>query len=312
MLGLAAVLVLTGSAQAAFSVSYTSNGSVWLSSLNGKQKRKLAPDPKGKVKWIETAQSDSGRVIAVKRDPAKISNLNSYYLWGPTGKRINQGSLTADSGWVSYVMPLSLDLTSNGKVVAYGYQYYTYNFPVSNLEEGTSVKSVNAGFLKPINIVGQQWPTTVGNQIVASQQDVFAGVQTASNAPYGDGFNAWFSVDGLGYDLHRTDVAANRKVAVAELDPSASNSTDPSVLLASSVNGLGGAARSGACLLPTKGDAENASISQDGRSIAWEDRRGVVVAGVPTFGGSQVCKLTRGVKVIAAGGTFPSIGRARP
>jgi len=311
VLGLAALLVLTGAAQAAYSVSYSDKGSVWLSSLNGKQKRKLAARPKGKVRWIETAQSDNGRVIAVRRDPAKSANLNSYFLWGPTGKRIAVGSLTGDSGWTSYIMPLSLDLTSNGKNVVYGYQYFTYNYPVSNIENGTSVKSVKASYLKPINIEGQQWPTTVGNRIVASQQDVFAGVQKASSAPFGQEFTAWLNLAVDGYSLQRTDVSANKKVAVAELDPTANDSSDHSALLASRINGLGGSTGAGACVLPAKGDAENASLSQDGKSIAWEDDRGVVVAGVPTFGGSQLCKLTRGVKVISKTGSFPSIGPAR-
>lgn len=310
VLTIAAVLVFTGAAEAAYSVSYSDKGGVWLSSLNGKTKRKLAAKPKGKIRWIETAQSDNGRVIAVKRDPAKVSNLNSYFLWSPAGKRIGVGSLTADSGWISYVMPLSLDLTSNGKTLVYGYQYFTYSYPVSNLENGTSVKSVNASYLKPINIQGELWPTTVGNRIVASQQNVFAGVQKANKAPFGNDFSGWFSVDGTGFDLQRTDVAANKKVAVAELDPAANDSSDPSVLLASRIGGLGGPTLPGACLLPTKGDAENASVSQDGKSIAWQDSRGVVVSGVPTFGGTQVCKLTRGIKVISRTGEFPSIGTA--
>lgn len=307
---LAFALAFTATSQAAFSVSYTDRGSLWLSSLDGKHKRKLAAKPNGKVKWIETAQSDNGRVIAVRRDPAKIANLNSYSLWGPTGRRLKFGSLTAESGWTSYVMPLSLDLTSDGKTLVYGYQYFTYNYPVSSLENGTSVKSVNASFLNPINIVGELWPTTVGSRIVASQQDVFAGVQKASSAPYGDEFHGWFDVDGTGYDLHRTDVAANKKVAAAELDPSASDSKQPSLLFASRISGLGGSI-SGACFLPTKGDAESVSISQDGKSIAWKDNRGVVVAGVPTFGGTDVCKLTRGARVISRTGEFPSIGPAK-
>jgi hypothetical protein len=310
-LGLAAALAFTGVAQASPSVSYTNNGSVWLSSLNGKQKRKLAPDPKGKVKWIETAQSDNGRVIAVKRDPAKIANLNSYVAWGPTGKRIIQGSLTADSGWTSYVMPLSLDLSSDGKTVVYGYQYYTYNYPVSNLQEGTSVKSVSAAYLEPINITGELWPTTVGNRIVAQQQDVFAGVQKANKAPYGNDFSGWFSTESLGLNLQRTDVSANKKIAAAELVSPSGDDRDLSVILVSKISGLGGTLGSGACLLPSKGKAENVSLSQDGKSIAWQDNRGVVVAGAPTFGGSDVCKMTRGIKVIAKTGEFPSIGPAK-
>jgi len=311
VLSVAVTLALTGSATAAPSVSYTQGGSLWLSSLNGKQKRKLAAKPKGKVKWIETAQSDNGRVIAIKRDPAKIANLNSYVAWGPTGKRIIQGSLTADSGWLSYVMPLSLDLSSDGKILVYGYQYYTYNYPVSNLENGTSVKSLSAAYLKPINIVGELWPTMVGNRIVAQQQDVFAGVQKANKAPYGDDFSGWFSTDSLGLNLQRTDVSANKKVAAAELVSPSGDDRNLSVILVSKISGLGGTIGSGACLLPSKGQAENVSISQDGKSIAWQDNRGVVVAGSPTFGGTDVCKLTRGIKVIAKGGTYPSIGPAK-
>lgn len=311
VLSVAVTLTFGGLATAASSVSYTQGGSLWLSSLNGKQKRKLAVRPKGAEKWIETAQSDSGRVIAIRRDPAKIANLNSYVLWGPTGKRITRGSLTADTGWVSYVMPLSLDLSSNGKVLTYGYQYYTYNYPVSNLEEGTSVKSVTAGFLKPINIVGETWPTMVGSRIVAQQQEKFAGVQVANKAPYGDDFKFWFSIEETGLELQRTDVSANKKVAAAELVSPSNDDRNLSVILVSKIGGLGGNIGSGACLLPSKGQAENASISQDGKSIAWQDKRGVVAAGIPTFGGSDVCKMTRGVKVIARGGTFPSIGPAK-
>ena len=40
VLSVAATLTLTGSATATPSVSYTQGGSLWLSSLNGKQKRK--------------------------------------------------------------------------------------------------------------------------------------------------------------------------------------------------------------------------------------------------------------------------------
>jgi len=311
VLSAAITLALAGSAAAAPSVSYTQGGSLWLSSLNGKQKRKLAAKPKGKVKWIETAQSDNGRVIAIKRDPAKISNLNSYVAWSPAGKRITQGSLTADSGWLSYVLPLSLDLSSDGKILVYGYQYYTYNYPVSNLEEGTSVKSLSAGYLNPINLVGELWPTIVGNRIVAQQQRALAGVQKANKAPYGNDFRFWFNVGDSGLELHRTDVSANKKVAAAELVSPSGDDRNLRVILVSKISGLGGSIGSGACLLPSRGQAENVSISQDGKSIAWEDKRGVVVAGAPTFGGTDVCKLTRGAKVIAKGGSFPSIGPAK-
>ncbi len=310
VVGLALTFALTAVSEAA-SVAYTQGGNLWLSSLNGKQKRRVAAKPKGKVKWIETAQSDSGRLIAIKRDPAKIANLNSYVVWGPTGRRIIQGSLTADSGWLSYVMPLSLDLSSDGKTLVYGYQYYTYNYPVSNLEEGTSVKSVSAAYLEPVNIVGELWPTTVGNRIVAQQQNVFAGVQKANKAPYGNDFTGWFSTESLGLDLQRTDVSANKRVAAAELVSPSGDDRNLSVILVAKISGLGGTIGSGACLLPAKGQAENVSISQDGRSIAWEDDRGVVAAGIPTFGGSDTCKLTRGAVVISRTGTFPSIGPAR-
>jgi len=310
---LVGLLTVTAVSEAA-SVAYVDKRGVWVSSLDGKTKRKVAGQPKGKRRWQEVAQSDNGRIIAVQRVPGTMSNLNRFTLWGPTGKAIHKGVLTAKSGWTSYIYPLSLDLTSNGRIAVYGYQTMTYNYPVSNLEEGTYVMPAdkNWGLTPPFAIVGEKWPTTVGNRIVAEQQDVFVGVQkTSGQPPFVDEFQGWFSTESTGLELQRTDVSANKKIAAAELISPSGSGQDLSVILASRISGLGGASGSGACLLPAKGKAENVSISQDGKSIAWQDDRGVVAAGIPTFGGSDTCKLTRGVKVLSKTGSFPSIGAAK-
>ncbi|MBN8867402.1 MAG: hypothetical protein J0H98_07595 [Solirubrobacterales bacterium] len=310
-LALTATLAFTAVSEAA-SVAYVDKGGVWVASLTGKQKRRVAKQPAGERRWQEVAQADNGRIIAVQRKPGQMSNLNRFTLWGPTGRSIFNGVLTAEPGWTSYIYPLSLDLTSNGRIAVYGYQTMNYNYPVSDLEEGTYVQPVDKAWAtQPFTIEGQRWPTTVGNRIVASQQDVYAGVQkTAGQPPFVEEFNPWFSVADTGLTLERTDVSANKKVVAAELS-SSGEGQNQAVIAMSRVGGLGGGLGSGTCLLPSKGLADHVSLSQDGKSVAWEDDRGLVAAGAPTFGGSQVCKLTRGVRVIARGGTFPSIGPAK-
>ena len=59
------------------------------------------------------------------------------------------------------------------------------------------------------------------------------------------------------------------------------------------------------CFLPGVGDVEDVSFSQDGTSMAWEDNRGVVVAGTPVWFPSaavSTCNLSRPPVVISATG----------
>src|SRR5687768_3469421 len=72
---LAAVVaaVATPAVAGAASVAYLDNGEVWLASLDGTKKARLAsPVVNGDgdtEKWLDVAQSDGGRIVAVRNEP---------------------------------------------------------------------------------------------------------------------------------------------------------------------------------------------------------------------------------------------------
>ena len=78
---LAAVVagVLTPAVADAASVAYVDNGEVWLASLDGAKKARLATpvvNSAGETEnWMDIAQSDGGRIVAVRNKPGRLSNL---------------------------------------------------------------------------------------------------------------------------------------------------------------------------------------------------------------------------------------------
>ncbi len=79
---LAAVVaaVVTPAVADAASVAYVDNGEVWLASLDGAKKARLATpvvNAEGDTEnWIDIAQSDGGRIVAVRNEPGQISNFS--------------------------------------------------------------------------------------------------------------------------------------------------------------------------------------------------------------------------------------------
>ena len=101
-LSIFAVLLITGTAPAAAtasiadgaavaapagagSIAYVDGGAVWLSSLDGAQKVRLAaPVVNGEgetEKWLAVAASDSGRIVAVRNVPGTSSNSSWFKIW---------------------------------------------------------------------------------------------------------------------------------------------------------------------------------------------------------------------------------------
>lgn len=295
----------------ASTVSYIAGDSLWLSSPDGKQKKLLSgPTDDGRV-WTEQAQANNGKVIAVRREPGKIAPLNSFTLFGPTGATLQEGSLTHEPGWLSYAYPVSLDLTDDG-VAVYGYSNVTPNYPISNYETGTYVRTVEKPFvLPPLEITNWEWPTLYGDRLVATQSNEVWLQAPGDGTPFAPDPDVGFLGVPGGYTVNRTDVAANGKLIGIELDYKTIElypvSGVPNVTPAAGENLVG----EGGCVLPTQGDASHITISQDGRDIAWEDERGVVSAGAPEFAaGVDPCKLSRAPVVLAPGGKYPSIGAA--
>src|SRR6201999_1930841 len=110
---LALALAVTSQASAA-SIAYIDNGEVWLSSLDGAQKVRLAApvvNASGAIdKWLDVAASDSGRIVAVRNEPGKTARLSWFKVWEPDGTSTVEGPLTSPSGWLVYVYPLGFDL----------------------------------------------------------------------------------------------------------------------------------------------------------------------------------------------------------
>ena len=117
-------LGVTSQARAA-SIAYIDNGEVWLSSLDGAQKVRLAApvvNTSGAIdKWLDVAAADSGRIVAVRNEPGKTARLSWFKVWEPDGTSTVEGPMNALSGWSLYVYPLSFDLTADGKHMVYGY-----------------------------------------------------------------------------------------------------------------------------------------------------------------------------------------------
>ncbi len=306
---LVAMFTVAGTASAA-TVSYISGNELWLSNPTGTQKKKLSgPTGDGRV-WSEQAQADNGKIVAVRREPGKIVQLNSFTLFGPGGAVLQEGSLTHESGWTSYAYPVSLDLTDNG-VAVYGFSNYNPTYPVWTFNRGTYVRTVEKPFiLPPLEISDWEWPTLYRGRLVATQGQEVWLQSPDDGAPYTPVPDVGFLGVPAGPTINRTDVAANGKLFGIELNYNSIELYPISRVPDATPPGDENIVGSGGCVLPTQGDASHITLSQDGKDIAWEDDRGVVSAGAPDFGGADPCNLTRAPVVLAADGKYPSIGNA--
>src|SRR3954447_15210453 len=73
----------------AASVAYVDKGEVWLASLDGAEQARL-PTPvvnsSGETEnWLDVAQADNGRIVAVRNKPGRISNFSWFKIWEPDG-----------------------------------------------------------------------------------------------------------------------------------------------------------------------------------------------------------------------------------
>lgn len=313
LLVIALVLALPVSAQAA-SVALIDNGEIWLVSPDAQQRKRLSPAPAAPYRWDAVAQSDNGRVLGYRTEPGKISTINGTSLWEPDGRPVYEaGTLGGESGWTIYAFPLSLDLTANGVHAVYGYSNSRGSFPMQ-FDRGTYLGFVNgpAG-TTPYKLSGPEWPTLVGTRLVV-KSGTQVHIQKPDGAPFTQAtdFDPWIETSGTGMQLERTDVAATGTIAAAQLvnyAPGTSDVTSRKIAMIP-VAGPGGAVQPGDCFLPAQGFPTNVTLSQDGALVAWQDDRGVVVAGVPDFSGAEPCNLTKPPVVISATGKYPSFGPA--
>jgi len=314
--GLIAVLCLLTVAPAAHaaSIAYVDGGDVWLSSLDGKQKVRLAtPVVNGDgqtEKWLAVAASDNGRIVAARNVPGRIARFSWFKAWEPNGTSTVEGPMNAPSGWAIYVYPLGFDVTADGGHMVYGYSNSSFCCPTS-LAEGTYVRPVTNSVLDPINVSGQLDPTLFGNRMIVHTGEM-VNVQGTSAPPYGTDFTPWLDLSGIGLDLRRTDVAANGQLAAMELeqwDTGTQTIGKIAVLATQGVDQPPTFPAAVDCFMPTAGVATDASLSPDATRIAWTDDGGLKVAGAPTTA-ADPCVPTSPPVVISPTASQGAIGGA--
>ncbi len=304
---LALALGVTGQANAA-SVAYIDNGEVWLSSLDGAQKVRLAApvaNTSGTIdKWLDVAASDSGRIVAVRNEPGKTARLSWFKVWEPDGTSTVEGQLNALNGWTIYVYPLSFDLTADGAHMVYGYSNSSQN----SLATGTYVRPVSNSPLDPISISGQQHPTVFGNRVIAHSGTTIYAQDVG--AVYGSDFTPWLNAADAGLELRRTDVAANGRLVAIAGEQWSGGTLTVGKIAAVSIDGVDqGPVGPVNCFVPASGVAEDPSVSQDASSIAWNDGQGLKVAGAPVSA-ADPCEMTSAPVVISPSGEHAAIGGA--
>ena len=319
LLAVAVAAVATPAVADAASVAYVDNGQVWLSSLDGtKQARLATPVVNGDgdtENWLDVAQSDGGRIVAVRNKPGRISNFSWFKIWEPDGTSTVEGPLNAPGGWTSYVYPLGFDITADGSHLVYGYSNSGSCCPTP-FGRGTYVRPATNSSLNPIDTSSQTHPSLFGSRVISledSSSPKIINVQDAGGGnPYTNDFTPWLDTTDVGLDLEGVDVAANGSLAalgfetwnggtqtVGEIGVLAIQGVDQAPTFPAAVN----------CFLPVAGIARDASLAPDAGTIAWKDDAGVRVAGSPSTA-ADPCVMGSAPVVLSPTGTYPSIGGA--
>ena len=315
---LVAAVMTPGFADAA-SVAYLDNGAVWLASLDGTQKARLAvPVVNGDgdtENWLDIAQSDGGRIVAVRNKPGGLSNFAWFKIWEPDGTSTVEGPLNAPSGWMAYVYPLGFDITADGSHLVYGYSNSSVCCPTT-IGNGTYVRPATNSALNPIDIGGETSPSLFGARMISVEDSASPSVINVQNAgggnPYTNSFTPWFDTSGVGLDLDVVDVAANGGLAALGFEVYNGGTQTVGKITVLAIQGVDQAPAFPAtvdCFLPAAGIARDASLAQDAGAIAWRDDGGVKVAGSPSTA-ADPCVMGSAPVVLSPTGTHPSIGGA--
>ena len=265
--------------------------------------------------WIDIAQSDGGRIVAVRNKPGRMSNFSSFKIWEPDGTSAVEGPLNAPSGWGEYVYPLGFDITADGSHLVYGYSNSSVCCPVSSAR-GIYVRPATNSALSPIETVSQTSPSLFGARVISLEDSSSPAVIDVQNAdggnPYTSAFTTWFDTSTVGLDLEGVDVAADGRLAALGFEDWNGGTQTVGMIAVLAIQGVDQAPGFPAavnCFLPAAGIARDASLAQDAGAIAWKDDGGVKVAGSPTTA-ADPCVLGSAPVVLSPTGTHPSIGGA--
>jgi len=301
------------------SVAYVDKGEVWLASLDGTQKARLAaPVVNGAgdtENWIDVAQSDGGRIVAVRNKPGRISNFSWFKIWEPDGSSAVEGPLNAPGGWTTYVYPLGFDITADGSHLVYGYSNSSGCCPIT-FARGMYIRPATNSVLDPINTGGQTSPSLLGARVISLEDASAPAVVNVQNTeggnPYTNAFTPWLDTSSVGLELEGVDVAANGRLAALGFEAWDAGTQTVGKIAVLAIQGVDQAPTFPAavdCFVPAAGIARDASLAQDAGALAWQDDGGLKVAGSPTTS-ADPCVLPSAPVVISPTGGHPSIGGA--
>jgi hypothetical protein len=308
LLALTLGVALAPPAAWAGSIAYIDNGEVWVASLDGAQKVRIASPVaiNGKTEtYNAVAAADNGRIVASRNELGKVSSLSWFKAWEPNGTSTVEGPLNPRPGWTSIAYPLGFDVTPDGGTMIYGYSASNCCFTFGR---GTYVRPVTNSPLEPINISGQEDPSLFGTRVIAhSGTTVYA---QNPGTPYGDTFAPWLNMAGTNLELHRTDVAASGQFVAFEAERWDNGTKIVGKIGLMSIQGVDqGPTGAVDCYLQASGVATDVSLSQDGRLIAWTDAQGLKIAPTPT-GVDEFCVFPSAPILISPTGKSASIGGA--
>ena len=301
----------------AASVAYVDNGEVWLASLDGAKKARLATtvvNANGDTeKWLDVAQSDGGRIVAVRNKPGRISNFSWFKIWEPDGTSTVEGPLNAPGGWSLYVYPLGFDITADGKHLVYGYSNSGSCCPIP-FGRGTYIRPATNSSLEPIDTSSQTHPSLFGSRMISLEDSSSPKVVNVQDAgagnPYTNDFTPWLNITGSPLDLEGVDVAADGRLAALGFELWEGGTQTVGKVGVIATQGVDQAPTFAVdCFVPAAGIARDASLAPDAGTIAWKDDGGVKVAGTPSIAGDP-CVMGSAPVVLSATGAYPSIGGA--
>jgi hypothetical protein len=261
------------------------------------------------------AQSDNGRIVAVRNKPGRISNFSWFKIWEPDGSSTVEGPLNAPSGWAIYVYPLGFDITADGSHLVYGYSNSSGCCPIT-FAHGMYVRPATNSVLNPIDTGGQTSPSLFGSRAISLEDSSSPAVVNVQNAdggnPYTNAFTPWLDTSGVGLDLEGVDIAANGRLAALGFEAYNGGTQTVGKIGVLAIQGVDQAPAIPAavdCFLPANGIARDASLAPDATAIAWKDDGGVKVAGSPSTA-ADPCLMQSAPVVLSPTGTHPSIGGA--
>jgi hypothetical protein len=308
------------------SILYRKGGRLWVASPTGRGKHRIP-----KSKGLENPSQDNrGRIVAQK-------GIYLYRL-NRRGRRLNPKITTAfrtNPVLTSFKGPFFPEVSPDGKKIA-----YTYSFTESHYDPGcdciSNQPSLNTAYTYSNRFVDDpdqkfgharfySRASWIDNRsVVATTPNLYdyAGnvLDTVAVDPLGggaDSYQHWFT--------ECTDCSSVQTLQKYPLDEGElTRKRDKAVFVAGDLN----ATQAGSQLFvyplsapPTaipphfcrisgpNGSFTSPSWSPDGRSLAWEDRRGIWVGKLGSLDGDN-CEVSR--KLVVRGGKAPDWGPARP